>query len=89
MIYKLSWGENYPNREYPPQSGVPQEVQDAFAARDVDNKYVSLKKMADGMLAADADVRWTLEQVMVRAQQPAHRLALRLMPAPGVAHRAS
>ena len=71
------------------QSTVPQEVKDAFASKDTDDKYDSLKKMTDGMLAAEADKRWTLEQVMVRARQPAHRLALRLMPAPGVAHRAS
>eukprot|EP01045_Picozoa_sp_COSAG04_P029201 COSAG04_NODE_4739_length_1917_cov_1.661166_2_plen_69_part_00 len=66
---------------------MPQEVKDAFAARDTDDKYDSLKKLTDGMLEPDASERWTLEQVMVRAQQPAHRLALRLMPAPGVAHR--
>ena len=68
---------------------MPQEVKDAFDKKDADDKYDSLKKMTDGMLAADADKRWTLEQVMVRARQPAHHFALRLMPAPGVAHRAS
>ena len=64
-IYKLSWGENCPGGEYPAQTNVPQEVKDAYAARDADDKYYSLKKMADGMLAADAEERWTLEQVMV------------------------
>ena len=55
---------------------MPEEVKKAYAARDEDDKYYILKKMADGMLAAEATERWTLEQVMVRAQQPAHRLAL-------------
>ena len=68
QIYKLSWGENCPSGEYPAQSNVPEEVKKAYAARDEDDKYYSLKKMADGMLAADAELRWTLEQVMVRAQ---------------------
>ena len=59
---------------------MPQEVKDAFASRDTDDTYDSLKKMSDGMLAADASERWTLEQVMVRAQsETADRLALRLI----------
>ena len=48
---------------------MPQEVKDAFAERDTDDKYDSLKKITDGMLAADASERWTLEQVMVRNQK--------------------
>ena len=66
--YKLSWGENCPGGIYPAQTNVPEEVKKAFAARGTDDKYDSLKRMLDGMLAADAGERWKLEQVMVREQ---------------------
>ena len=59
QIYKLSWGP------YAEQSAVPQEVQQAFAARATDDKYDTLKKMLDGMLSAEAGDRWTLSQVAV------------------------
>ena len=54
---------------------MPEEVKKAYAARDEDDKYYSLKTMTDGMLAADAGERWTLKQVMVRKQRSAGLLA--------------
>ena len=65
-VYKLSWGENCPGGEYPASSVAPSEVKAAYAARGTDDKYDSLKRLTDGMLAADAHERWTLEQVLVR-----------------------
>ena len=65
-IYKLSWGEKCEGAEYPAQSNVPEEVKQAYAARDTDDTYYSLQRMMDGMLAATADERWTLETVMVQ-----------------------
>ena len=67
-VYKLSWGENCPGGEYPVASVAPPEVKAAYAARGTDDKYDSLKRMLDGMLAADPGDRWKLEQVMVREQ---------------------
>ncbi len=73
IFYKYSWGETCPGGEYPAKNrhnliNVPEEVKKAYAARETDDIYLSLKKMLDGMLAAEASERWTLGQVMVRAQ---------------------
>eukprot|EP01045_Picozoa_sp_COSAG04_P031322 COSAG04_NODE_5758_length_1501_cov_1.156919_1_plen_226_part_00 len=67
--YKTSWGP------YADQSPVPQEVKEAFAKKDTDDTYDTLKTMTDGMLAAEAGERWTLKQVMVRKQRSAGLLA--------------
>ena len=48
---------------------MPEEVKKAYANRGTDETYDRLKRLADGMLAADSSERWTLEQVMVRAHQ--------------------
>ena len=45
---------------------MPEEVKKAYANRGTDETYDRLKRLADGMLAANASERWTLEQVMVR-----------------------
>eukprot|EP01045_Picozoa_sp_COSAG04_P018434 COSAG04_NODE_1705_length_5881_cov_13.667935_4_plen_207_part_00 len=44
---------------------MPEEVKKAYANRGTDETYDRLKRLADGMLAAEASERWTLEQVMV------------------------
>ena len=45
---------------------MPEEVKRAYANRGTDETYDRLKRLADGMLAADASERWTLGLVMVR-----------------------